>query len=54
LAMMYEVDRNVKKQEGLASPYKTGQGLTGGSDVKMTSTDVAAAVSVPKPGKERL
>ncbi|KAF7763616.1 hypothetical protein Agabi119p4_8153 [Agaricus bisporus var. burnettii] len=54
LGAMYFIDRNVKKNEGVASPYKDGAGLSGGSDVNMTSADVSRAVSVPKPGKERL
>lgn len=72
---MYGVDRDVKRNEGEASPYSTfwilmaknrvtntfngyieqGKSLSGGgSDMNMTSSDVAKAVSVPKPGKERL
>jgi len=55
LAAMYGVGRDTKKKEGGASAYKDGGGLSaGGSDVRMTSSDVAAAVSVPKPGKDRL
>lgn len=55
LAAMYSVNRDVKQKEGSASPYKeSDQAFAGGSDMKMNSSDVAAAVSVPKPGRERL
>lgn len=36
------------------SSTEDNKGASGGSDVSMTSSDVAAAVSVPKPGKDRL
>ncbi|TFK73387.1 hypothetical protein BDN72DRAFT_834793, partial [Pluteus cervinus] len=50
---MYAVGRDTKKKEGQESPYY--QGKPGGSDMRMNSSDVSAAVSVPKPlSKERL
>ncbi|KAJ3561939.1 hypothetical protein NP233_g9883 [Leucocoprinus birnbaumii] len=55
LAAMYRMDKDVKQKEGNTSPYQEhSRALQGGSDKKMTSSDVAAAVSVPKPGRERL
>uniref|UniRef100_A0A8H7XUP0 Uncharacterized protein n=1 Tax=Psilocybe cubensis TaxID=181762 RepID=A0A8H7XUP0_PSICU len=54
LGVMYATGRDVKSKEGESSPYTNqGQGL-GGGDKAMTSSDVNAAVSVPKPGKDRL
>jgi hypothetical protein len=68
---MYLINRNVKQNEGVASPHSAfllfqlndrfdlaifleEGGLDDGSDMNMTSSDVAKAVSIPKPGKERL
>ncbi|KAF9525088.1 hypothetical protein CPB83DRAFT_860271 [Crepidotus variabilis] len=51
---MYYMGQDVKGKEGAASLYSNqGQGLNG-TDKTMTSSEVAAAVSVPKPSKERL
>ncbi|KAF8069087.1 hypothetical protein FPV67DRAFT_1491066 [Lyophyllum atratum] len=52
LGAMYFMGLDTKEKEGYESPYK--HGAPGGTDMRMNSSDVAAAVSVPKPGKERL
>ncbi|KAM6503238.1 hypothetical protein JOM56_000181 [Amanita muscaria] len=46
--LLMGVDTKVK--EGHISPYDTGKP---GHDMVMTSGDVSATVSIPKPGKER-
>lgn len=60
--------KDTKKKEGNESPYSENllnvvlskltafpePGGMGESDKRMNSSDVAAAVSMPKPGKERL
>ncbi|PPQ92276.1 hypothetical protein CVT25_008584 [Psilocybe cyanescens] len=54
LGGMYATGRDVKSKEGESSPYTNqGRGI-GGGDKAMTSSDVNAAVSIPKPGKDRL
>ncbi|KAF8962592.1 hypothetical protein BDZ97DRAFT_1824445 [Flammula alnicola] len=55
MGAMYFEGKDVKSKEGHASPYAIhhGQGI-GGGDKSMTSSDVSAAVSVPKPHHERL
>ncbi|RDB27796.1 hypothetical protein Hypma_002150 [Hypsizygus marmoreus] len=52
LGAMYFMGLDTKRKEGLDSPYKRGG--FGESDMRMNSSDVSAAVSVPKPGKQRL
>ncbi|GLB42187.1 putative arabinogalactan [Lyophyllum shimeji] len=51
LGAMYGLGLDTKFKEGAASPYKPGGGA---ADKRMSSSDVSAAVSVPKPGQERL
>ncbi|TFK32350.1 hypothetical protein BDQ12DRAFT_659337 [Crucibulum laeve] len=50
LGASWVMGKDVKSKEGAHSPYSNGEG----SDKAMTSSDVSAAVSVPKPGKERI
>ncbi|KAF5310559.1 hypothetical protein D9619_007866 [Psilocybe cf. subviscida] len=53
LGGMYFTGRDVKSKEGQASPYGNQDHPKG--DKAMTSSEVAAAVSVPKPtDKDRL
>jgi len=55
LGAMYFMGRDTKVKEGNESPYRSTKIIGAGpSDLKMTSTDVAAVVSVPKPGEERI
>jgi len=52
-AGMYAVGRDTRKKEGQESAFYHNQ--PGGSDTRMSSSDVSAAVSVPKPtSKDRL
>ncbi|KAF9459698.1 hypothetical protein BDZ94DRAFT_1312199 [Collybia nuda] len=52
LGAMYMMGQDTKAKEGRESTYKNSG--PGESDMHMNSSDVSAAVSVPKPGKERL
>ncbi|KAH6917916.1 hypothetical protein BKA70DRAFT_1213944 [Coprinopsis sp. MPI-PUGE-AT-0042] len=55
LGSMYYMGSDIKQKEGHASPYhNNGQGHAG-TDKAMSSSDVSAAVSLPKPrAKDRL
>lgn len=54
LAAMWVIDKDVRGKEGKATLYEhRGHGI-GGTDKAMTSHDVNATVSIPKPGKERV
>jgi len=53
LAAMYVMGKDTKRKEGRESAYKHNP-IPGNSDVRMNSSDVSAAVSLPAPGKERL
>ncbi|KAF9010124.1 hypothetical protein BDQ17DRAFT_1347584, partial [Cyathus striatus] len=52
MAAMWGTGKDAKQKEGVHSPYRRGG--EGGSDIAMTSSDINAAVSVPRPGKDRL
>lgn len=52
LGAMYIMGQDTKEKEGRESTFK--HGAAGQSNMRMNSSDVSAAVSVPRPGKERI